>query len=335
MAVLPTLNPTLLDLANKMDPNGKIPAVVEILNETNEILDDMSWVEGNLVTGHRTKIRTGLPEPTWRSLYQGVQPTKSSVASVTDTCGMMEAYSEIDAAEADLNGNTSEFRLGEDRAHLEGMNQSLADALFYASERLTPARFTGFAPRFNSLTAENGENIIDGGGTGSDNLSMWLVVWGPQTCHGIIPKGVPAGFKMTDKGLQTVQVFNAAGANTGKMEAYVTNYSWQAGLTVKDWRFVVRCANIDRSLLSKNAATGGDLIDLMTQMLEIPPNLTMGRPVFYMPKVVRSMLRRQIVNKVASSTLSMENVAGKMVVMMDGVPLRTCAALSADEARVV
>jgi hypothetical protein len=70
-------------------------------------------------------------------------------------------------------------------------------------------------------------------------------------------------------------------------------------------------------------------------MLELPPNLTMGRPVFYMPKVIRSMLRRQIVNKVASSTLSMEDVAGKKVVMMDGVPLRTCAALSADEARVV
>lgn len=335
MATQPTINPTLLDLANKMDPDGKIPPVIEILNETNEILDDMTWVEGNLPTGHRTKIRTGLPEPTWRSLYQGVQPTKATMSSITDTCGMMEAYSEIDRVEADLNGNTAEFRLGEDRAHLEGFNISLADAIFYASERVTPAKFTGFAPRFNSKTAESGENIIDAGGVGSDNASIWLVVWSPMTCHGIIPKGMPAGFQMTDKGIQTVDVFDANGARTGKMEAYVTHYKWSAGLTVKDWRYVVRIANIDKSLLTKDASTGADLLDLMVQALELPPSLKVGRAAFYVPKVIRSMMRRQIISKVAPSTLTMDTVSGKKVVMFDDVPVRVCAALSADEARVV
>src|SRR5690242_2608303 len=119
MSTLPTTNPTLLDLANRMDPDGKIPTIIEILNETNEVLEDMTWVEGNLPTGHKTKVRTGIPAPTWRKLYQGVMPTRSTVADVTDTCGFMEAYSEIDAKEADLNGNTAEFRLSEDRPHLE------------------------------------------------------------------------------------------------------------------------------------------------------------------------------------------------------------------------
>lgn len=338
MAILQTINPTLLDLANKMDPDGKIPTVVEILNETNEILEDMTWLEGNLPTGHRTKIRTGLPTPTWRALYQGVQPGRSTMASVTDTCGMMEAYSEIDVIEANLNGNTSEFRLSEDRAYFEGFNQTLADALFYANERTQPARFTGFAPRFNTrvlANAESAENVIDGGGTGSDNLSIWLVVWGPNTCHGIIPKGIPAGLQMEDKGQQTVQVFNAAGANTGKMEAYVTNYRWHAGLCVKDWRYVVRICNIDRSDLTATGATGANLIDLMTQALELPPSLKMGRPVFYMPKFVRGFLRRQIVNRVINSSLTMEQVAGKRVMVMDDVPVRICASLGVDEARVI
>lgn len=334
MGTLPTTNPTLLDLANRMDPNGKIPTIIELLNETNEILDDMTWIEGNLPTGHKTKVRTGIPKPTWRKLYQGVMPTRSTVADITATCGFMEAYSEIDAKEADLNGNTSEFRLSEDRPHLEGFNQDLADALFYANEAITPQKFTGFAPQFNDPSAESGENMINGGGTGSDNASIWLVVWSPNTVMGIVPKGMPAGFQMEDKGKDTVSVYDASGNYTGKMEAYVTHYSWDAGLVVKDWRYVVRICNIDKSALTKDASAGADLIDLMTQALEIPPALTLGRPVFYVPKTIRSMLRRQTVDKVKNSTLTMDTVAGKKVLAFDNVPVRRVDALSADEAAI-
>ena len=335
MAVLPVTNPTLIDLANRMDPDGSISAIVELLNTTNEILADMTFQEGNLPTGHKTKVRTGIPAPTWRKLYQGVMPTRSTVAPVTDTCGMMEAYSEIDCAEADLNGNTAEFRLSEDRAHLEGMSQSLAQTIFYGDEVTAPAKFTGFGPRYDDPTAESGQdNMINGGGTGSDNCSIWLVVWSPQTVFGIVPKGSKAGWQMNDKGKQTVSVYDAAGAYTGKMEAYVTNYRWDAGLCVKDWRFVVRICNIDKSALTKNASAGADLIDLMTQAVEIPPNLQMGRAAFYVPQTIRSFLRRQIVNKVASSTLMMDSVAGKPVVTFDGIPVRRCDALAGDEAAI-
>ena len=96
MSVLGTNNPTLLDVTKALAPDGSIDAVAEILNETNEILDDMTFIEGNLPTGHRTTVRTGLPAPTWRQLYGGVQPGKSSRAQVTDSTGMLEAYAEID-----------------------------------------------------------------------------------------------------------------------------------------------------------------------------------------------------------------------------------------------
>ena len=57
-------------------------AIIELLSQTNEILDDMLVVEGNLPTGHQTTIRTGLPQATWRLLNQGVQPGKSTTALV-------------------------------------------------------------------------------------------------------------------------------------------------------------------------------------------------------------------------------------------------------------
>ncbi len=331
MAALSVTNPTLADVAKRMDPDGKIDTIVEILNETNEILEDATMIEGNLPTGHRTTIRTGLPTPTFRKLYGGVQPTKSTTVQVTDNTGMLEAYAEVDKALADLNGNNAPFRLSEDRAHLEGMNQKYVDTLFYGNEGTEPEAFTGFAPRFNSTSASNGENVILGGGSGSDNTSIWLVVWGPNTCHGIYPKGSVAGLTMTDKGQVTIEDVDGSG---GRMEAYRTHYRWDCGLTVRDWRYVVRICNIDKSALTKDAASGADLTDLMAQACEMIPSLGMGRPAFYCSRTIKSFLRRQIASKVSSSTLTMEQVGGKSVVTYDGIPVRRTDALAPDEATI-
>lgn len=332
MATHATTHPTLLDVAKATDPDGKIAAIVEILNETNEILDDMVWMEGNLPTGHRTTIRTGLPAPTWRKLYGGVQPTKGETTQITDNTGDMQAYAEIDKDLADLNGNTSAFRLVEDKAHIEGMSQEMADTLFYGNEGTEPEAFTGLAPRFNDLSAPNGANIIPGGSVDTDNSSIWLVVWGPNTVHGIYPKGMTAGLQHEDKGHVTIEDVN--GNNGGRMEAYRAHYKWSAGLVVRDWRYVVRIANIDKSLLTKDASGGADLIDLMTQAIELLPNASVGRPAFYVPRNIRSFLRRQIANKVTNSTLTMDTVSGKKVLSFDDIPVRRVDALSADEALV-
>jgi hypothetical protein len=333
MATLSVQNPTLLDLAKATDPDGGIADIVEILAETNEVLDDMTWVQGNLTTGNRTSIRSGLPTPTWRKMYGGVQPDKGTQVQVDDTTGMLEAYAEVDKALADLSNNTAAFRMVEERAHLEGLNQEIVDTLFYGNEDSEPEAFTGFAPRFNSTTAANGENIIVGGGSGSDNASIWLIVWSPQTCFGIIPKGSVAGLQRTDLGEVTIEDASD-GSNSGRMQAYRTHYRWDAGLTVRDWRYVVRIANIDKSALLKDAASGADLPDLMFQAMTQVPNLSLGRAAFYMSRNTMSFVRRQATNATSGSTLTIENVGGKMLTMFSGIPLRRCDSLSADEATV-
>lgn len=331
MAALSIKHPSLLDLAKASDPDGKIAQVVEILNETNEILDDMVWMEGNLPTGHRTTIRAGIPAPTWRKLYGGVQPNKGRTIQVTDSCGMLEAYAEIDKALADLNGNTAAFRLMEDRAHIEGISQELADTIFYGNETTEPEAFTGLAPRYNSTTAANGENVIKGGSADTDNTSILLIGWGENTIHGIVPKGSTAGLQMNDKGQVTIESIDGAG---GRMEAYRTHYRWDCGISVRDWRYAVRLCNIEKSALTKAASAGADLIDLMTQAVEMIPNLSACRPVFYCSRTIKSFLRRQIANKVVNSTLTTEMVAGKAVTMFDGIPVKRCDALAGDEALI-
>lgn len=331
MAVLATKNPTLSDLAKVTDPDGSIADVVEILNETNEILMDMTWLEGNQTTGHRTSIRTGLPTPTWRKLYGGVQPTKSRATQVEDTCGNLEDYAEVDKDLVDMAGDPAAFRLQEDRPHIEGMNQMVAETIFYGDETINPERFTGFAPRYSDLAAANADNIIDGGGTGSDNASIWLICWSTQTCHGIIPKGSTAGLQQRDLGEVTIE--DADGSN-GRMQAYRTHYKWKVGLTVRDWRYVVRICNIDRSELTKDAATGADLNDLMHRALTEIPNASMGRCVWYMDKTVLAYLRRQTANATSNSTLTMDMVGGTMQTSWGGYPIRRVDALAINEARV-
>lgn len=337
MPALQTQNPTLLDVSRRLDPDGKISTIVEMLNATNEILNDMTFVEGNLPTGHKTTVRTGLPVPTWRKLYGGVQPTKSTTAQVTDSIGMLEAYAEVDKALADLNGNTAAFRLSEDAAHIEGMSQTMAQTLFYGNEGTQPEAFTGLAPRFNSLSSENADNIIDGGGTGSDNTSIWLCVWGPQTGHGIYPKGSQAGLQMNDKGQVTIE--NVDGQQ-GRMEAYRTHYRWDMGLTVKDWRYFVRVANVDIPALTtagtaqQRADAQRALINLMIRASERIPSFGKGRAVWYVNRTIRECLRLGILER-TSSNLTWETVEGKRVMTFDDIPVRRVDALIRNEGRVV
>lgn len=337
MAALSTIHPTLLDVARRLDPQGKIDIIAEILAQENPVLEDMAWIEGNLPTGHRTTVRTGLPTPTWRKLYGGVQPTKSSTAQITDSCGMLEAYAEVDKALADLNGNTAAFRLSEDRAHIEGMAQEMASTLFYGNEGSEPEAFTGLAPRYNSLSAANADNIVNAGGSGSDNTSIWLVVWGDQTCHGIYPKGSKGGLQMTDKGQVTIENVDNAG---GRMEGYRTHYRWDAGVSLRDWRYVARVCNIDVSALTTDG-TATDranaqkaLINFMVQASERIPSFGKGRACWYVNRTIREQLRLGILEKIAGN-LAWDTVEGKRVMTFDDIPVKRVDALVNTEARVV
>ncbi len=331
MATLADTHPTLLDLARRTAPDGSIADIVEIMNTTNEILDDMVWLEGNLVTGNRTTVRTGLPQPTWRKMYGGVQPTKSKTAQITDNTGMLEAYAEVDKALADLNGNTASFRLSEDRPHIEGIGQEIAQTVFYGNEGTEPEAFTGLSPRFNALsTAVNSDNVIDGGGAGTDNASIWLAVWGPNSGYGIVPKGSTAGLQMKDMGEVTIENVDGAG---GRMQAYRSHYRQDAGLTIRDWRYFVRIANIDRSALTVDAATGANLPNLMFEAINRVPNLN-GRAAWYMDRDLTVKLGQQSQLITKNSSLTSENTGGRIVTSWSGIPIRRVDTLSPDESLV-
>lgn len=290
MATLTSTSLTLADWAKRTDPEGRIPVVAELLSQSNEILDDCVFKEGNLPTGERVVIRTGLPTVYWRALNQGIPSSKSTTAQVDEACGMLEARSEVDKDLALLNGNTAQFRLSEDVAFLEAMNQQQATTMFYGDPGTDPKKYLGLAPRYSSLSAANAQNILSAGASGSDNTSVFLVCWGDNTVYCPFPKGSKAGLVHEDLGEQTVYNSDAT-----RLQAYATRYQWKNGLVVKDWRYVVRIANIDVSDLMSQATTQAAtaataLIKLMARALYRIPNMAMGRPAFYMNRTVHSGL---------------------------------------------
>ena len=338
MATLSNSNLTLADWAKRSDPDGRVPIVAELLSQSNEILDDCVFKEGNLPTGERVVIRTGLPGVYWRALNQGIPSTKSTTAQIDEACGILEARSEVDKDLAMLNGNTAQFRLSEDTAFLEAMNQTQAETMFYGNPGTDPKKFLGLAPRYGDLSADNAVNILSAGGSGSDNASVYLVVWGDNTVYCPFPKGSKAGLTHEDLGEQTV--YNSDGT---RLQAFATRYQWKNGLVVKDWRYVVRICNIDISDLLGSANTQAStastaLVKLMARALYRIPNMAMGRAAFYMNRTVHSGLSIAAMDKSQSVLAIQEGLSqfgsAQSYLSFLGVPLRRVDALINTEAAV-
>ena len=338
MATLSTSNLTLADWAKRSDPDGRVPIVAELLSQSNEILEDCVFKEGNLPTGERVIIRTGLPQVYFRALNQGIPSSKSTTAQVDEACGILEARSEVDKDLAMLNGNTAQFRLSEDTAFLEAMNQTQAETMFYGNPGTDPKKFLGLAPRYGDLSADNAVNILDAGGSGSDNASIYLVCWGDQTVYCPFPKGSKAGLTHEDLGEQTV--YNSDGT---RLQAFATRYQWKNGLVVKDWRYVVRICNIDVSDLLGQASTQASsastaLVKLMARALYRIPNMAMGRAAFYMNRTVHSGMAISALDK-SQSVLSIQEGlsqfgSAQSYLSFLGVPLRKVDALLNTETAV-
>lgn len=276
------------ELVKRLDPNGKIAQIAEVLDETNEMLWDMTFKESNLDKGYMTTIRTGLPTAYWRQINMGVPPSKSQAAQVTEASGMMEAQSRVDPKLLEYNNNTAAFRASEDRAFLEAMNQTMQYQVIYGDATKTKEGFNGLTCRYNTLDpkkAQSAKNVIDAGGTGDNLTSIWIVAWGDRV-FGFYPKGTTVGLKTSDKGLVLVP-----DENGNLMENYVTIYDWDMGLCVTDWRYCARVCNINvddlmngRGCGTADVRTAGsnNLILMVQRALDLIPRGGANKIAIYM-----------------------------------------------------
>jgi hypothetical protein len=318
---------TMADIAKETLPDGSIEAdVVNLLAQDNPILDDMTWEEANGGTSHRSVQTISIPEPQWVRFYEGVTPSKSGRAQVDEPIGRMKNRSQVDKDLLDMSPNPNLTRLNQAKDILEGFNQSFVSTLLTGASSTAPAKFNGIMPRFESLTGITGENIIDAGGTGSDNASILLVNWGRRV-FGIYPRGSKVGISRTDMGVQQITDSD----NGGRYSVYEEEFAWNCGLVVADWRNVVRAVNIDKSLLVAQTGAAA-ILELMAGMVDKLPSEG-GRPAFYMNRTLSTMLRIQCM-KQANVYLTVGNEEGRRKIMFDTIPIRKVDQMQADETRV-
>ena len=342
MAELGLTNPSLIDVLSRTDPDGNISTIIEVAERSNPIIAHATYQECNDGSKHRHVIRTGVPEPAFRRYNQGVQPSKSTTVPVEDTTGMIEDYCEVDKALADLSGNAAGFRASEAAAKMQGFNNFVARNMFYGSTKVTPEGFMGLDARYNDPSVASGRQLVNAGGTGTDNASAWFITWGPRGCQLLYPKGSAVGFQHKDLGEDTKQ--EGSGTTRKLQQIYLDHMKWDLGLSLGDWRSCSRVCNIDVSALTKDASAGADLLDLLIDAeeeldtasavgVDMNGNLVEGKTVLYVPRTVAKFLRKQALNKV-NVNLQVENVAGKRVTMWGEYEVHRIDALSEAEAEI-
>jgi len=335
MALLTATDPTLLDLA-LLPENGEVKDIIDLMAQFNPMLMDAPAYECNKGSYHETTILTGLPAPLWGRIYKGIQSSKATRQQIKDTTGFLESAAQVDTRLIDVWEKAemkASLRFEEAQAHLEAMAQEAASALLYHDPATNPEKPLGFAPRFSSRTAENGGQIIHGGGSGSDNTSIWMITWDKKACHLIYPKGHKVGISRVDRG--AVPALDGDG-NT--FFVYREEFTWHLGLTVRDWRYVTRGANLDVSDLSIDATTGANIINVMTDMYykHHGRRVNMGKTCYYVNTTIMKYLDYQARNVPANLylTFGQTGVNAKEVLMFRGIPVRESDAILGTEATV-
>lgn len=332
MATIGYLYPTLADIAKRTDPSGNIADVVESLSKVNPLLQDIAWKEGNLPTGHTYTSRTSLPTPSWRKFNQGVAPTKSTADQYTETCGMLESFTKVDVALANLNGNSAAFRNDEDKAQVMGFGLEVNRALFYETLSTNPERIHGLTPRLNATSGNPAAAQIvkaDSGASGNDQTSMWLIGWSPDTVFGIYPKGSRAGLSSEDLGKQLTK-----DASNNEYTAWVSHWTWQLGLCVRDYRYLVRICNIDTSAWKADLSAGADLVLSLMDAIAAMYSLENVQPVIYLNRATYSMFNKQLIKKGTANLLEYLERGGSRLPHFMGIPMRITDALTSTESVV-
>lgn len=311
--------------------DAQLGEVVEVLRTLNPLMDDAVTTPANMGTYHRHTIRTGLPDVAWGRLYQGIPQSKSTTMQVDDTTGFVEGLSTVDTRLLEISDNPAGVRLSEGRSYLEAMAQEVQRGFFYHDTATSPEKFKGLAARYSTLGGGGaGNQIINGGGVGSDNTSIWFVTWGDDYTTLIHPKGTKAGVTREDKGEQRTSD-QAGNIYYVKEELFRQHI----GVAVRDWRFNARIANID---VSNVIAGSVDLYGLMraaTYKLQgrraakmtgdVP---TLGRTVIYMNRDMLQALDATGTNA-SNGALMLKpmELQGEEVLSYRGMPIRETDAL--------
>ena len=336
MAVLGSEALTLSDLKKRLNPDGSVAFIVEALEQSNPILRDIPWIEGNLKTGNVTTVRTMVPTPSIRMINKGVARGKSRTKQVQDTCMILEDRSVVDIELLALQKDKEKFRASEDAAFVQGFSNYVAEQTFYGDSANVPGTFNGLSVRYNTYqgaTTKRGDSayqVLSAGTPGTNtNTTAFFVGWGQKATVGIYPEGTLAGLKMRDLGEQTV-----TDSDSLEYQALATLFTWKCGLAVQNIRSNALLRNINVAALSgMSSAQKLALMDALTVTKNRIQNLESG------DKQVRLYVSQSLydffetyMNDKNNVFVTQQTLMGAMPQLyFKGIPVSKCDAISETE----
>lgn len=335
MSVVGNTYLNMIDFIKQQGADGDVTAdVINLLAELTPVFRNGWHAECNKTTSMMHNILTGLPAVAWGRLYKGIPQGKSSHAMVEDTTGFVEGRSNIDQRLLKLfaEKNIAQMKMNENAAFLEAMAQEFETGFFYHDTTTDPDKFKGVAARYNKLaTSGAGRQIVDAGGTGSDNTSIWFITWGDSQTSLIHPKGSSMGVEHEDHGAQRV---TDADGNA----FYAEEHTWRlhVGCSVGDYRYNARIANIDVSDLRAGSVPIFDFMRKAYYKLK-SRNFPAGRQVIYCNADVMEVLDMLSANAGSSDNfvrLRPMEIEGKEWDTYKKIPIQETEALLNTEARI-
>jgi len=331
---------TLVELA-KRTLSGQHLTIAEVLAETNEVLTDAVWVESNQPTSHVTSKRVSLPTGTWRKINGGVYREASTTKQIVETIGLCETYSVVDKFLVDIAANPREFRSSEDLAFVEGLSQTLANALFTDNAGTVPGdmsanpeRFNGFPIRYDDVSdCDNVRTPATTGDSANVCTSVWIIQWSPSMVHMIYPRGSKMGIEVRDLGEQTIQsglmttgtdISTVSSSGTiSEYQAYRTHFKLACGLVVRDDRCVQRYCNIEDVTTGAGLFDEDDLIKMANALPYQGKNAVM-----YANQTMKNKLDIAAKDSGNLATAVIEDVFGRPITTFRGIPVRRVDAIT-------
>ncbi len=302
---------SLVEQVKRIDPDGTLSMIVEILDREIPIFSDAPFFPTNDTWSHKSTRRGTIPGGTWRKMNVGVAAEVARTTEQIDNLGMLETYADYDKEYIDTSPEPMRARMDEAAVFIEGLAQTFASAMLYSDAAANPDQIMGIAPRLNTI---DGKFVLGNGGTGNDLTSIYVVTWGRAQTFVGFPKNAAAtlGIIHEDLGRVTLQ-----DANSLNYEGYRDWFQIKAGLVNKDPRTLGRIANIETAGAS-NLFDEDLLIKLMNKMKTGP-----GTRIYVNETILTQMeIALKDKNNVNYTADAGEGLAGERILRFRGFPVR-------------
>jgi hypothetical protein len=228
------------------------------------MLEDATQMEANNPNFHKSYISKILPAGTLRMVNRGITKEVAAGSAQVDNLVVIEARNELDELLINQAGkNGAKYRAQKDECFIEGLGQTIAHQLVYGTTLITGEttidvdEIQGLSSRVILKTASN---AVDGGGSGGDTSSVWVIEWGVGKVYLVYPNGYTIGINKEDLGRLTV--FDSS---SRAYMAWVSLFKGAIGLVVEDTRAIQRICNVETAGTS-NIITAEMIIDAVNRL---------------------------------------------------------------------